>query len=209
MRNPNEYRITREKFLNEQEQADLLNFCEQKAIIDFTKGRRTWIIRNFLINFALYTGLRVGEIANLQIGNIKLFKKHPYLTVINGKGGKDRDVAFDNELKRKMKFYLEQKDIWGHPTEPEHYLFGNYKGKKPVTMTLQNSFKQAIVQAGLRQTLSIHSARHTYATYLFHRTGNIALVKKQLGHSSIDMTTLYANIAPEYENELINKINNK
>ena len=68
------------------------------------------------------------------------------------------------------------------------------------------SFKVAIKEVGLREELSIHSCRHTYATFLLHDTKNMKYVQKQLGHKNIGMTALYSGILPEQNGILANKI---
>jgi site-specific recombinase XerD len=83
------------------------------------------------------------------------------------------------------------------------HLFSGRDGKHSPPITLMKSFKQA---AGLPERYSIHEARHTYATYLLYDTGNLRYVMQQLGHSDISMTALYANILPEENGHLANKI---
>ena len=65
-----EYRITRDKFLSPAEARQLLRTCQEKAIVDIAKGRKTWVTRYALVHFALNTGLRVAEISDLQIGDL-------------------------------------------------------------------------------------------------------------------------------------------
>ncbi len=63
---------------------------------------------------------------------------------------------------------------------------------------LQQMWKASIERAGLPDELSIHSARHTLATHLLKKTGNLRQVQKQLGHASPAITAnLYADIAFE------------
>ncbi|MEE8190814.1 MAG: tyrosine-type recombinase/integrase, partial [Candidatus Scalindua sediminis] len=78
-----------------------------------------------------------------------------------------------------------------------------------TTTALKISFKKAIVQAGLNPKYSIHSARHTYGIHLYHTTKNLRYVQKQLGHSNIMMTSLYADVLPGKNGKLANMILNK
>jgi len=55
-------------------------------------------------------------------------------------------------------------------------------------------------------TYSIHSARHTYATLLLAKSNSLRFVQKQLGHASIAMTSLYADVLPEMNQTLANAI---
>ena len=72
---------------------------------------------------------------------------------------------------------------------------------------LQQMWKGAIRRAGLSEELSIHSARHTLATHLLKKTGNLRQVQKQLGHASPATTAnMYADIAFEDMQEGVNGI---
>ena len=98
--NSTSYKIDREKILDQDQRSKLLRTCKDKAELDLLHGRETWIKRYMLLDLALFTGLRVSEIANLKIGDIELNTKDPYLIVRNGKRGKKRDVYLDKELVR-------------------------------------------------------------------------------------------------------------
>jgi integrase len=165
----------------------------------------TWPIRYMLVHLALNSGLRVSEIAKLKIQDVKLSIKSPYIFVRNGKRGKSRDVYIDRELTKHLQEFILQKKNWNQFTEPEAPLFSGHGGQHSTTTALYISFKQAVREAGLRNDLTIHSARHGYATLLYYKTKDLRAVQKQLGHSSLNMTSLYADIMPEENGEIANK----
>jgi site-specific recombinase XerD len=203
-----DYKITRDKFMDDKERDKLIKFCREKAELDLMKGRITWIARNMLVNLALYSGLRVSEIAKLKIQDLNLYNvKDPYLFVRNGKRKKSRDVYLDKELVRELRRYVSyKKKTLKESVDPEAPLLAGRDGKHSTTTTLNISFKKAIVEAGLNPKYSIHSARHTYGTHLYHTTKNLRYVQKQLGHSNITMTSLYADILPSENGKLANMI---
>jgi site-specific recombinase XerD len=186
----------------------LLKFCREKAELDLMKGRITWTVRYMLVNLALYSGLRVSEIAKLKIQDLSLDKvDDPYLYVKNGKRGKSRDVYLDTEIVKELrKFISYKKKTLKDSIEPEAPLFAGRGGNHSTTTTLQISFKKAIEESGLNPHYSIHSARHTYGTHLYHTTQNLRYVQKQLGHSNITMTSLYADVMPSENGRLANMI---
>jgi site-specific recombinase XerD len=200
------YQITREKFFDNEERENILKTCEEKEIIDRAKGRKTWIYRYMLVHLALYSGLRVSEIASLKHGDLYLKSKDQYIHVRNGKRNKERDVYIDKNLVKHLKDFIEEKRMWKHSIKSDAPLFNNASDKHVSTTTLHISFKQAIKKAGLRDNLTIHSARHSYATLLYHKTKNLKYVQDQLGHASIAMTSLYAGIFPSEKGQLANKI---
>ena len=203
-----DYKITRDKFFDTDERKTLMRVAEANALLDRAKGRMTWQIRWMLVHLAMHSGLRVSEIADLQIGNIHLKNVSAYLYVRQGKRGKDRDVYIDAELAQHLKQFTQEKPLlWDQPNSDKDYLFTGQGGGKMTTTALTLSFTKAIKTAGIRKGLSIHSARHTYATIMYAKSDkNLKFVQKQLGHSSLNMTALYADILPEENATLANKI---
>ena len=201
------YNIDREKILDHDQRSKLLKTCKDKAELDLLHGRETWIKRYMLVDLALFTGLRVAEIANLTIGDINIKAKDPYLIVRNGKRGKKRDVYLDKELVKHLKTYITwKKKTMGEEVKDYSPLFIGRNGKHCAVITLMKSFKRAVEESNLPLYYSIHNARHTYATFLLHATKNLRYVQKQLGHSKISMTALYADVLPSENGNLANMI---
>ncbi len=201
------YNIDREKILDLEQRAKLIKTCKDKAELDLLHGRETWIKRYMLINLALFTGLRVAEITYLTIGDINLKAKDPYLIVRKGKRGKKRDVYLDKELVKHIKAFINwKKKTMREEVEDGSPLFTGRNGGHCAAITLMKSFKRAIEESHLPLHFSIHNARHTYATFLLHATNNLRYVQKQLGHSKISMTALYADVLPSENGNLANKI---
>jgi len=90
--------------------------------------------------------------------------------------------------------------------EVDSPLFTGRNGGHCAVITLMKSYKRAIEESYLPLHFSIHSARHTYATFLLHATNNLRYVQKQLGHRKISMTALYADVLPSENGNLANKI---
>jgi site-specific recombinase XerD len=202
-----DYKITKDKFFDREERIKLMKTCRDKAELDLLKGRTTWPKRYMLVDLALFTGLRVSEIASLKMEDLSLKTKDPFLIVRNGKRGKKRDVYLSNRLTRHLKKYIDyKKKTLNESIDDEAYLFPGRNGEKSSVFTLMMSFKRAVKEAGLPEHYSIHSARHTYATYLLHNTQDLRYVQKQLGHSNINTTALYADVLPEQNGKLANLI---
>ena len=201
------YVLTPEDFLSRKERHTLIKTCKEHSDLDLMNGRMIWPVRWMLIDLALYSGLRVSEIASLKIRDIKTQEPDPHLIVRHGKGNRKRTVYLDEKLSKHLQWFIDYKRKTLHQsTLPEDPLFAGRKGDHSPPITLMKSFKQAIKAAGLREELSIHRCRHTYATFLLHDTGNLRYVQQQLGHSDISITSLYADILPEENGKLANKI---
>lgn len=82
-----------------------------------------------LVDLALFSGLRVSEIANLKIGDIELTTKDPYLIVRKGKRGKKRDVYMDKELVNHLKTFIAwKKKTMAESVEVDSPLFTGRNG---------------------------------------------------------------------------------
>lgn len=195
------------KYFSEAEAKRLLKACQDKADLDIFHGRSIWVTRHMLVSLALRSGMRIGEIAALRIKHIHLSDN--YLAIKDGsKNGKHRPIYIKTELAKHIKAYLTwKKKAVGQPIEPEDYLLTKLDNTRYTTTALHLSFKQALKEAGLSTDHSLHSCRHTFATYTFHSTLNLLFTQKQLGHSSTQTTAIYAHLLPEKNNELAEAIN--
>jgi integrase/recombinase XerC len=55
-------------------------------------------------------------------------------------------------------------------------------------------FAQRIKETGIDRPVSLHSLRHTFATRLYEKTGDLHLVQRALGHRQITTTEVYARV---------------
>ena len=181
--------VTPDKYLTEDEVKALRKVTSDLAIIARSKGNQTSVRNQLIIEVALGTGLRVSELANLKIEDLHLGKGQNTLIVRNGKGGKDRVVAFNSRLKALIQEYLEYR------ISNSLFLFHSERGEKMTRFGIGRVFKTIAGMAGIAEHHSIHSLRHTYATNLYKASGyNLRLVQKQLGHSSITTTSVYSDV---------------
>lgn len=154
-----------------------------------------------IINLGLLAGLRVSEVADLKCGDISLGITTSSLTVRNGKGGKPRLVRFNGELKESIMEYLKYK--MAGPNDP---LLSAGPGGHLARRTVQRVFERVAGRAGISGH-SFHHLRHTYASHLYRASNyNLRLVQKQLGHSSIKTTQVYADVFDEDLTKAVEKL---
>jgi site-specific recombinase XerD len=196
--NTKKWDVTPEKYLTQSEQGQLVKATEDKAIVDLARGRKTWVKIWMLVDLALFTGLRVSELANIRISDLKLSGSERTLYVREGKGSKSRLVFIDTDLSKHLKTFIQWKKTAGEPIASEAYLLTTSdKGKSYTRHGIAKQFTIARKNAKLPDRYSIHSLRHTYATYLLKQTGDLRLVQQQLGHASPSVTAVYAKALPE------------
>lgn len=83
--------------------------------------------------------------------------------------------------------------------ELEAYLRAHWKRHGPFTGSI-TSFRRALARSGvvLPRGQASHALRHTFASHFMQKGGNILVLQKILGHSSLAMTMRYAHLAPEH-----------
>jgi len=146
-------------------------------------------LRNLAImKIALNCGLRVSEITNLKSEEIDLGLGK--IRVINGKGGKDRDLAIPETASGSLKEWEKKR-----PQSP--FFFPTLKGKKLLIRYLQEAIKRYALKAGIKKKVSPHTLRHTYATFFYRQTKDIQTLRRILGHSSISTTAIYITLGNE------------
>jgi site-specific recombinase XerD len=181
--------ISPDKYLTPEETRLLRRICEESALAARARGIQAPVRDRLIIELAIGTGLRVSELANLKVEELYLKKGQNSLIVRNGKGGKDRVVQFNAKLKDLIVEYLSYR----HSDSP--YLFPSKHGEQITSSGIQQVFKKWAGKAGLPDRYSIHSLRHTYAVRIYKASGyNLRLVQKQLGHSSVATTQVYADV---------------
>ena len=186
--------LTTRRFLSE-EDVRALRKCAWSRVNSRRWGRRSAVHEWIVLEIALFSGLRVSEIAALKCGDFEFNQAGGRLIVRRGKGGKRRAVWIGEGLAESLKRYLAWKQRRGEPvTQESPAFFSKASGKEYTTRALQKMFSRVAVEAGVKGH-TFHHLRHTYATYLYRASGNnLRLVQKQLGHSSIRTTEIYADV---------------
>jgi integrase/recombinase XerC len=80
-------------------------------------------------------------------------------------------------------------------TGPNVPLFRSINGKRLGARQVQLRFAKLCREGGVMA--SVHSLRHTFATRLYHKTGDLHLVQRALGHRQITTTEIYAMVSDE------------
>lgn len=188
--NPN-WEITPEKFLNRDELTRLLLRAEEIKTIGIAKKRPQLIRDWMIIKTFIYTGLRRFEVCDLHCGDFSIFGGNSRLFVRFGKGKRSRHVHLSKGYASDVRWYLKWKVERGELQSPEDYFLRSERSPKYAPSGIYKRWKKYVPNHRL------HDARHTAATVLYEATNSLRLVQKQLGHSSLTVTQVYADISPE------------
>ena len=132
-------------------------------------------------------GLRVSEVCDLRPRDLNMHSCK--LQVRDGKGGKDRNLWVTHDLRDLIGEWLDRRpdSTWLYPTR---------SGSRTSPRSVRRMVKNYATKAGIgwADELSPHTLRHSFATELLGRTGNIRLVQKALGHADLSTTMIYTHI---------------
>jgi len=187
--------LDEKKFLNPYELQRLLALLDKRKKEAMRKHRKTPVRDWFVISLGLHTGLRVREMVELEFRDLNIVSGNSSLIVRNGKCGRKRLVRFSKQFWKILWEFIEWKRKVKEPLETDSPVIFSARGKgKATTRSLQLAFKRNTFKAGIKGH-SIHHLRHTYASHLYKASNyNLRLVQKQLGHSSIKTTEVYADV---------------
>ena len=133
-------------------------------------------------------GLRLNELLHLEIKDIDSSKMQ--IRVREGKGAKDRNVVLSWTLLEVLRrYYLRYR--------PVRWLF---YGRTPQ-QALDERFVQRMVRrlsekAGLREGVTTHTLRHSFATHLLEHGTELPYIQVLLGHRNVKTTMLYLRVSP-------------
>ncbi|MDF2811845.1 MAG: recombinase XerC [Microvirga sp.] len=153
--------------------------------------RQPWIVaRDAAVLSLLYgAGLRISEALGLQRRDAPL-EGIDSLT-ITGKGGRMRGVPIIPPIQRAVAEYLR---LCPYAVPPEGPLFVGARGGVLSPRVIQLAVEELRGMLGLPDSATPHALRHSFATHLLARGGDLRGIQELLGHASLSTTQLYTKI---------------
>jgi integrase/recombinase XerC len=152
-------------------------------------GREPWVAaRDAAAVTLLYgCGLRISEALSLRQADAPLGE----MLRIRGKGGRERLVPVLPVAARAVEAYLA---LLPFPPDPAAPLFLGVRGGALNQRHLQAAMATARMQLGLPATATPHALRHSFATHLLERGGDLRTIQELLGHATLATTQLYTGV---------------
>jgi integrase/recombinase XerC len=146
-----------------------------------------------ILELLLGTGIRLGSLVGLNLGDVDL---QTGTLQIRAKGGAQERVFLNPGLCAMLAAYLREtaSDANTHADVP---LIRSKSGRRLGGRQIQLNFARWLKQAGITRAFSVHSCRHTFATRMYHKTGDLYLVQRALGHRQITTTEIYARVSDD------------
>jgi site-specific recombinase XerD len=167
-----------------------------------------------VVETAYAAGLRVSELASLTLTSIDL--RRGEVRVV-GKGRKERISLLGRPARAALQRYLDE----GRPvllgpgpqtgtgagdapesgsrapaSDPSNALFLNARGRPLGVRGLRYKLDRLRIAAGLREGVSPHTLRHSFATHLLDGGADLRVVQELLGHENLATTQVYTHVSP-------------
>jgi integrase len=186
------------KILTRTELAAVLANLKRKA--PRSKNTRLNLV---IFRLASCCGLRASEIAQLQIGDVRVGQARPHLRIRRGaaKGGRARTVPLwwdAGTLADVAAWKVERMSLGSGPTSPLIVSF--LRGRSDIRMsrhTLRKRFRTACKVLGPERlaSLTIHHGRHTFISHALAGGRTLAEVRDAAGHANVTVTSGYLHVA--------------
>ena len=146
------------------------------------------VLRDRVLLSLLYdTGVRRGELVALELSDLDFDRCR--ITVRRGKGRKGRHVPFSLNMQAGMRRYLAE-------ARPVRYVF-EVRAGVPIPYRWPAEILKSALKAvpSILKHVTLHTLRHSFATHLLEAGTDIRTVQQWLGHSRLETTATYLNVA--------------
>jgi site-specific recombinase XerD len=160
------------------------------------------LFRRTLLMTLYGTGMRRSELARLKVSDID--SQRMIIRVVEGKGGKDRDLPLSPSLLETLREYWRWR-------KPRPYLFPtrNLRGRldQPISdKTVWIACSDAAHRAGITKRVTPHTLRHSWATHLLEAGTDLRTIQVLLGHGDLETTAQYLHLSQRHLQAVINPL---
>jgi integrase/recombinase XerC len=159
------------------------------------EDRDPWIwARDAAVMALLYgSGLRISEALGLKRRDVPLPGEGDVL-IVTGKGNKTRMVPV---LQNVLQLIQDYAAICPHHLVPAGPVFVGARGGPLSPRIIQLTMERLRGALGLPDSATPHALRHSFATHLLSRGGDLRAIQELLGHASLSTTQIYTGIDSE------------
>ena len=159
------------------------------------EARETWVLaRDAAVMALLYgSGLRISEALGMKRRDVPRPGEGDVL-IVTGKGNKTRMVPV---LQNVLQLIADYAAICPYALPPEGPIFVGARGGPLRARIIQLAMARLRGALGLPDSATPHALRHSFATHLLSRGGDLRAIQELLGHSSLSTTQIYTGIDSE------------
>ncbi len=170
-------------FMTEEEVTRLI----QSAFAKDAKDERGMRDRAILETF-YSTGIRISELVGLDTEDVDFIGG---IVKVLGKGRKERIVPIGEIALSAIKAYLDKRK------KESDVLFLNKNNTRITDRGVRDIVKKYIKLASIRQGVSAHTFRHSFATHMLNHGADLRSVQELLGHANLSTTQIYTHMTTE------------
>jgi integrase/recombinase XerC len=142
------------------------------------------------------TGMRVSELVQLNLESVDFIGG---VCRVLGKGGKERLCPIGDKALRSLRDYLSIREK--EMKKNGRFLFMNHSrnqnGSKLTDRSVRRILDKYIDKTSLKQKISPHVLRHSFATHLLNRGADLRSVQELLGHENLSTTQIYTHVSTQ------------
>lgn len=151
-----------------------------------------------VIELLFSTGMRISELCGLTPCDINL---NDNIVLIYGKGAKERKIQIGNA--NVVKILLEYKKTFLCEINRCNHFFVNQSGTPLSDQTVRRMINKYTALAAIKQHITPHMFRHTFASSLLDADVDIRYIQEMLGHSSINTTQIYTHVTMAKQKDIL------
>ncbi|MDP2720975.1 MAG: tyrosine-type recombinase/integrase [bacterium] len=164
----------------------ILSKTEYRALRD---AARSDVRMSAIIELLLQTGIRIGELAKLEIADVKFGNtKTGELHVPAGESYPERTVPLNKAAEIGLKHYLEIR-----PKTKNETLFVTKTGRPLLVRNIRTAIDRYFKLAGIKNA-KVNDLRHTFVAHHLMAGTSLVLVSKLAGHKRLATTEKYLNL---------------
>jgi len=144
-------------------------------------------------------GLRIGEVINLKVTDVKSDRN--LLFIRGGKGKKDRTTLLSKRLLESLRAYYKL-------YRPKEWLFEGQTGGQYTVESVRQVFRACLEKAGITSKATPHTLRHSFATHLLEQGTDLRYIQTLLGHRNSKTTEIYTHVTTHAIEKIVSPLDN-
>ena len=162
------------------------------------RKRRARLRDRALVELLYGTGIRVGELAGLDVRDVDLQRSE---VRVLGKGAKERVVPLPERAHQALEAWLAERERPGVRAEPLFIALRPRREPEPRRLGVRDVRRVLAKRAraeGLPERVHPHRLRHSYAPHLLDMGAELREIQELLGHASLSTTQKYTAVSVEH-----------
>jgi tyrosine recombinase XerC len=171
-------------------------FLDEKSVLKLIMAPDTKTFRGARDRAILETfytsGIRVSELVGIDVANVDFISG---VVKVLGKGRKERLAPLGDKAVSAIRDYLAYRNK--KKLGDKNPLFLHKSGRRITDRSVRRIVRKYIKDLGIKERISPHTLRHSFATHLLNRGADLRSVQELLGHKNLSTTQIYTHVTIE------------